>query len=271
MKELIKIEKRVIGAEELNAVNARELCGELGIKKQYSSWITAQIARTGLRENIDYIVVSQKVEAGKGVSTRKEYYLTTDASKHIAMMSQGQKAKEVRDYFIAVEKEMKRSGGDANAMMPMFVEFMNAQQKQNEMMAESMKLLTSLVSEMKNTQVAQLSQKPQRVNTTISARQMDKLNAAVRNSAVHIAKFHKLDVPTATRVLYGELNGRMGVSTYYQILEKDFMRAMIFVKSAGEKAKLEVENINEIFNKEICKVYNEYDDSAFDEPEKEEE
>lgn len=275
MQELIKIEQVVIDAIETNAVNARELHKALEISKDFSDWVKTQINRAGLRKDVDYIVTSEKVVAGVGTSTRKDYIITTDASKHIAMMSQGQKAKEVRDYFIAVEKEYKlQTSQSSNAMMPMFMEFMSAQQKQNEMMMESMKLLAALVTDMRDTQTAQLKQivKPQeRQNTTISARQMEKINNAIRKSAVSVARYHKLNIPTATRVLYGELNGRMGVSTYYQILEKDFLSAMLFVKSAGEKAKLASENINNMLADEACKIMDELeDDSFYDEPADEE-
>jgi len=54
MQELIKIEKRVIGAEETNSVNGRDLHQALEIKKQYSEWIKSQISRAGLRKDVDY-------------------------------------------------------------------------------------------------------------------------------------------------------------------------------------------------------------------------
>ncbi len=188
-------------------------------------------------------------------------------------MSQGQKAKEVRDYFIAVEKEYKANALQTDAVISEFMSMQlqqnEAQAKQNEMMMESMKLLTSLVTDMRD---RQLKAPVARVNTTISAKQMDKLNNAITQAASHVAKYHKLTVPTAKRVLYGELNGRMGVSTYYQILEKDFMSAMIFVKSTGERARLEYEDINARLDEEAAKIkcgYDEEYDEGYDEEEEE--
>jgi len=109
MQELIKIDKRVIGAEEINSVNARELWEELGIKKKFSDWMNHQINSLSLDLNIDYIFVSPKREAkiGSGGSNAKDYTLTLDVAKHIAMASRTAKGKEVRKYFIAIEKEYK--------------------------------------------------------------------------------------------------------------------------------------------------------------------
>lgn len=109
MNELVKIKCKKIGIKSANSVNAKDLYDALEIKQQFSHWIKAQIKRAGLRENIEYKTISQRVGAGSGTSIKKIYIITADSSKHIAMMSQGNKASEVRDYFIAVEdKHLKQ-------------------------------------------------------------------------------------------------------------------------------------------------------------------
>jgi len=145
MQELIKIEKRVIGAEEINSVNARELCGELGIGKDFTNWIKTQINRAGLRKDVDYIIVSVK---SSGVRSLKEYYITTDASKHIAMMSQGAKAKEVRDYFIAVEKEYKASvQGNNNDALNQILPLLQGMMQMMSVMVENQNKMMELLLE----------------------------------------------------------------------------------------------------------------------------
>ena len=128
MQELIKIESNIIGAEEVNSVNAKELHAVLGIKKDFSSWMKNQINTLGLEENVDYIVFTQKGENPKlGGRPQKEYIITTDTAKHISMASRTPKGKEVRSYFIRVEKEMIEGatlGGSANAVL---VEMMKMQ------------------------------------------------------------------------------------------------------------------------------------------------
>lgn len=102
MNELIKINIQLIGVNEVNSVNARELHSSLEIKQRFGDWIKSQIKRAGLRENIDYISFKQNSDGGRPTT---DYAITTEASKHIAMMSQGKKSSEIRDYFIAVERE----------------------------------------------------------------------------------------------------------------------------------------------------------------------
>jgi len=70
-----------------------------------ANWIKAQIARARLEENRDFLKVAQKGELSNTGQVRIEYHLTTDAAKQIAMMSGGDKAFEVRDYFLACERK----------------------------------------------------------------------------------------------------------------------------------------------------------------------
>lgn len=113
MKELIKIERMNFdgGSEgtEVNTVNARELWEAIEVKKDFSSWIKAQINRARLLENRDFITLTQKGERKPGVrgaSFSKEYFLTLDAAKHVVMISGTEKGFELRDYFIECEKRL---------------------------------------------------------------------------------------------------------------------------------------------------------------------
>ena len=103
MSEIIKISSEVIGTEKVNSVNVRELHQVLAIEKQFSNWIDYQINSLGLEKNVDYIVYEVK---GNG-RPQKEYIITTDTAKHISMASRTAKGKEVRNYFIQIEKEYK--------------------------------------------------------------------------------------------------------------------------------------------------------------------
>jgi len=110
MKQLIKIETQIIGTDEVNSVNARELWRVLEIKQQFADWIKAQINTLGLEENIDYITVHLKVNGGKFANI--DYIITTDTAKHISMASRTVKGKEVRRYFIEVEKKFIETMND---------------------------------------------------------------------------------------------------------------------------------------------------------------
>lgn len=104
--DLIAIEERRIG-EENRAVSARHLRAALGVKRDFTAWIKAQIKRAKLVEGEDYIRISlaQKGEqTGSGGHNRADYLLTIDAAKHVALMSGTTRGREVRAYFIGVEK-----------------------------------------------------------------------------------------------------------------------------------------------------------------------
>ena len=129
MQELIKISKHKVGDSFIKTISARELHKKLEIKKPFTHWIKAQITRAGLEENIDYIVIWH--DAQKGIVnflTEKEllekfsnvqqavrngyqsdYILTIESAKHIAMMSGTKKGKDVRNYFIEVEKKFSQA------------------------------------------------------------------------------------------------------------------------------------------------------------------
>jgi phage anti-repressor protein len=126
MKEIIKVSKEKIGEEVVNSVSARELYLELGVKKRFSDWIKAQIKRGFFEEDIDFIIVWSDPQKGIAFLSKTEllkkfksvqqaiasgwesdYILTLDTAKEIAMMSGTVKGKEVRNYFIEVEKQFR--------------------------------------------------------------------------------------------------------------------------------------------------------------------
>lgn len=108
--ELIKILKTNIGTEELNSVNSRELYEFLGVKRQYADWIKTAIDNYDFIENNDFIVISQNCEAknGSGGHNKKDYIVTLDMAKELCMVSNTEKGRKVRKYFIEVEKQANK-------------------------------------------------------------------------------------------------------------------------------------------------------------------
>lgn len=102
MNDLIKITKSNINGAEINSVNARELHSQLEVKKAFTTWISTALENAGAIESEDYIKLKSSLE---GSGYQIEYILTLDIAKHIAMMSKVPKSKEIRDYFIAIEKQ----------------------------------------------------------------------------------------------------------------------------------------------------------------------
>jgi len=107
MSEIIEIRHHIIGNEEVNSVDARELHKALGNKKQFANWINYQITSLGLVKNKDYMVFNKKVKNLEGGRPTTEYILTLDIAKHIALASRTKEGKEIRAYFIEVEKRYR--------------------------------------------------------------------------------------------------------------------------------------------------------------------
>lgn len=102
---LLKVGMGQIGGKPCPVVDARELHGFLEVKKDFSNWIKAQIARARLQENKHFSLLAQKGEqTGSGGHNRVEYLLTLDGAKHIGMISNTEKGFDIRDYLIACEE-----------------------------------------------------------------------------------------------------------------------------------------------------------------------
>lgn len=104
MNEPIAIARTALGGETVPTVNARDLHKFLGLSRDFNQWMREQIERARLVEGRDF---QSYEDVGLGPRARKEYALTLEAGKHIAMMSGTEKGFEVREYFIACEKRAK--------------------------------------------------------------------------------------------------------------------------------------------------------------------
>ena len=88
------------------AVSGRELHKGLEIETQYTKWMDRMIDY-GFEENTDYILVSQKSltkNPRNPYTNQTEHIISIDMAKEIAMLQRNGKGKEVRRYFISIEK-----------------------------------------------------------------------------------------------------------------------------------------------------------------------
>ncbi len=106
MQHPIKISQVQIGADTTDAVSARELHKSIDAKRQFANWIQDRIKKYGFEENRDYIVVRTKKPGNN--ATLKEYYITLDMAKELAMVENNEKGRQIRLYFIEAEKRMRR-------------------------------------------------------------------------------------------------------------------------------------------------------------------
>lgn len=105
--DIVKIEERVIGGEKVQAVNARELHEKLEVGRDFSTWIKQRLDECMALEGSDYNTFTQKGETATGGFRTKEYALSLDIAKHIAMLERSEAGRKIRQYFIDVEKKSR--------------------------------------------------------------------------------------------------------------------------------------------------------------------
>ncbi len=95
----IKIEKSIFDGISINSVNAREIHEYLGVKTRFNDWINRAIEKYDFIENIDYSILSN--------GNSKDFVVTLDMAKELAMLENNPKGKEIRKYFIYFEQKAK--------------------------------------------------------------------------------------------------------------------------------------------------------------------
>ena len=104
MQELIKISTTENGSQ---VVSARELHKFLESKQQFADWIKDRIDKYGFIENQDFEVFQNFMKNPNGGRPLKEYALTLDMAKELAMVEGNEKGRQARRYFIECEKKLR--------------------------------------------------------------------------------------------------------------------------------------------------------------------
>ncbi|EFB4438999.1 antA/AntB antirepressor family protein [Escherichia coli] len=107
--QLIPVFNGTIANETALLCNARDLHAFLGVKKVFAAWITNRISEYEFIENQDYILLSNlgKQTSGRGGHNRKDYHITLDTAKELAMVERNEKGRQIRRYFIECEKKLR--------------------------------------------------------------------------------------------------------------------------------------------------------------------
>lgn len=85
-------------------VSGRQLHQVLGVKTEYKKWFS-RMTEYGFAENEDFVKVTQKCLTSSTGQNMTDHVLKLDMAKEIAMIQRTDKGKEVRQYFIQVEKD----------------------------------------------------------------------------------------------------------------------------------------------------------------------
>ena len=101
MNNLINV---TLNEKQEPVVSGRQLHQVLGVKTEYKKWFS-RMTDYGFTENEDFVRVTQKCPTLGGVQNTTDHVLKLDMAKEIAMIQRTEKGKQIRQYFIQVEKD----------------------------------------------------------------------------------------------------------------------------------------------------------------------
>lgn len=109
MKNLKVIENELVPVYETSTgekvVYGSELHAVLGVKTLYKDWSTRRLNDIDAIENEDFQAAQICAPSGQ---TKKDHIIRLDTAKEMAMLERNDKGKQVRRYFIEIEKKYKQ-------------------------------------------------------------------------------------------------------------------------------------------------------------------
>lgn len=242
--DLIKIENKT-AMEELvpvyttdtgvKIVNARELHEILGVKKKFADWI---------KQNLRGYVISNEIpqegnlecdcftfEAdGLGNKKRIEYALTLDCAKELAMMSRCEKGREIRKYFIEVEKSFVQIVDTLN----------NTELSPEEKMAEALLIAQNVITNQK-LEITKANR-----NKAYNKKVNVQLRRKVRELQNRLSEAETKQVPTAElEEIRGQLTDAITQAEYWEGVssnlemqlgnKEDQLKAILTVRKDGKR------------------------------------
>lgn len=163
-------------------LSARELHEFLGVKSKYADWFK-NISAYGFEENIDYRTISKNLENG---GRKKDHEITLDMAKEIAMIQRSEKGKQVRQYFL----ELERKWNSPEAVMNRALEY---SRKQVQALLQTNEKL-ELENKMKDQQLNELKQKADYYDQILQSKSLVLIS--------QIAKDYGYGAPTMNKKLH---------------------------------------------------------------------
>ena len=95
-----------VGDVLTHVCDARTLHGFLENGDLFANWIKDRIEKYQLIENQDFVLIleNSKIKKRGGDRRSKEYHLTLDTAKELAMVERNEKGRQIRRYFIECER-----------------------------------------------------------------------------------------------------------------------------------------------------------------------
>ena len=110
--------------------NGTELHAILEVKSNYRDWSKNRLNDCEAVENEDYESFAKNL--AKGGRPQIDHIIKLDTAKEMAMLERNEKGKQVRRYFIQVEKKYKSAAFVAQELSPQLQLLINMEMKQKE-------------------------------------------------------------------------------------------------------------------------------------------
>lgn len=200
------------------AVSGRELHEGLEIQTPYKQWIDRMIDY-GFEVNTDYIIMSEKVHTQKSVRAyeQENHIMTLDMGKEIAMLQRSDAGKNIRRYFIEIEKSYRQQKPLSTA-------------DQIKLIAQGNSELNERIDTVED-EITDI-----RENTKLDAGEYGAIAKAVSNKVAQIRYSMEIgkDNKKANKELFQDINTEIkrvaGVSTRSQLKQKDFDNVMELIR-----------------------------------------
>ena len=131
MNELKVIENELVPVYETSTgekvVYGSELHEVLGVRTPYKDWSTRRLNDIDAVENEDFEAAQICAPSGQ---TKKDHIIKLDTAKEMAMLERNEKGKQVRRYFIQVEKKYKSASLVAQELSPQLQVMINLEIEQ---------------------------------------------------------------------------------------------------------------------------------------------
>lgn len=131
MNNLTVIENELVPVYETSTgekvVYGSELHEVLGVKSRYREWIDRRLLDIDAVENEDFQAAEFSAPSGQ---TKKDHIIKLDTAKEMAMLERNEKGKQVRRYFIQVEKKYKTASLATQELSPQLQVMINLEIEQ---------------------------------------------------------------------------------------------------------------------------------------------
>lgn len=120
--ELVQVAQGTISGLECLVVDGRDLHATLGVKRDFTNWIKGRVEEYEFVDKADFEVFDSPILAnqtniGRGGDRRtKEYRLSIDMAKELAMVERTPQGRAARRYFIECEQRLMQAGIPAPAL-----------------------------------------------------------------------------------------------------------------------------------------------------------